>query len=171
MKIDRCWRIICLLGVFVGLSCTVSYKFNGASIDYSKTKTIAIADFPNIAESVYPPLANQFMEALRDIYSRQTRLQILKQGGDLELEGEIVGYDITPMAISADSYAAETKLTLTIKVRFINNVNPEDSFEKQYSASQNFDSSRMLTDVQDELIALMTQDITESIYNDTVAKW
>ena len=171
MRVYAWWRLICLIGVFVGTSCTVSYKFNGASIDYSKTKTIAIADFPNIAESVYPPLANQFMEALRDIYSRQTRLQVLKRGGDLELEGEIIGYDITPMAISADSYAAETKLTLTIKVRFTNNVNPEDSFEKQYSASQNFDSSRMLTDVQEELITLMTQDITESIYNDTVAKW
>lgn len=164
----------CLLSVFLLLccsGCSVSYKFNGASIDYSKTKSIAIADFPNIAENVYPPLANQFTEALRDLYSRQTRLQVLKRGGDLELEGEIVGYTITPMAISADSYAAETRLTLTVKVRFTNNVNPEDSFEKQYSASQNFDSSRMLTDVQDELLTLMTQDITESIYNDTVAKW
>ena len=167
----RCVFFVLLSVLLFNSGCVVSYKFNGASIDYSKTKTIAVADFPNVAESVYPPLANQFTEALRDLYSRQTRLQVLKQGGDLELEGEIVGYVITPMAISADSYAAETRLTLTVKVRFINNVNPEESFEKQYSASQNFDSSRMLTDVQDELIVLMTQDITESIYNDTVAKW
>lgn len=151
--------------------CTVSYKFNGASIDYTKTKSVSIAEFPNNAELVYPPLSNNFSEGLRDIFSRQTRLQILRKGGDLELEGEITGYTLTPMAISADSYSAETKLTLTVRVRFTNNVTPEDSFEKTYSAFQNFDSSQLLTDVQDDLLTTMIQEITESIYNDTVAKW
>ena len=102
---------------------------------------------------------------------RQTRLQLVKDGGDLQLEGEITGYTLTPLAISADSYSAETKLTLTVRVRFTNNVNPDDSYEKQYTASQNFSSDQMLTDVQDELITTMVQEITESIYNDTVAKW
>ena len=89
----------------------------------------------------------------------------------MNIEGEIVGYQLTPMAISADSYAAETKLTMTIKVRFSNNKNPEDDFEKSYSAYQTYDSSRMLTDVQDELMKVMVTEITDNIYNDTVAKW
>lgn len=152
-------------------SCLISYKFNGASIDYSKTKSISIADFPNNAALVYPPLSNNLSEGIRDIYSRQTRLQILRRGGDLELEGEITNYQLTPMAIAADSYSAETKLTLTIKVRFTNNVAPEESFEKTYSAFQTFDSSRMLNDVQEELCNTMIQEIAENIYNDTVAKW
>ncbi len=164
----------CLVLVWVAVvlkSCAISYKFNGASIDYSKTKTVAIADFPNNAELVHPPLANEFSEGLRDIYSRQTRLQLLKSGGDLALEGEIVDYRLTPMAISADSYSAETKLTLTIQVRFTNNVTPEDSFEKKYTANQIFDSNIMITDIQDELCKIMIQEIAENIYNDTVAKW
>ncbi|MGM9830566.1 MAG: LptE family protein [Paludibacteraceae bacterium] len=152
-------------------SCLISYKFNGASIDYSKTKSISIADFPNNAALVYPPLSNSLSEGIRDIYSRQTRLQILRRGGDLELEGEITNYQLTPMAIAADSYSAETKLTLTVKVRFTNNVAPEESFEKTYSAFQTFDSSRMLNDVQEELCNTMIQEIAENIYNDTVAKW
>lgn len=152
-------------------SCLISYKFNGASIDYSKTKSISIADFPNNAALVYPPLSNNLSEGIRDIYSRQTRLQILRRGGDLELEGEITNYQLTPMAIAADSYSAETKLTLTVKVRFTNNVAPEESFEKTYSAFQTFDSSRMLNDVQEELCNTMIQEIAENIYNDTVAKW
>ena len=106
-----------------------------------------------------------------DIYSRQTRLQILRRGGDMELEGEIVDYALTPMAISADNLSAETKLTITIKVRFTNNKAPEESFEKTYSAFQTFDSSRLLTDVQDELCATMITELAENIYNDTVAKW
>ncbi|MCI7575928.1 MAG: LPS assembly lipoprotein LptE [Bacteroidales bacterium] len=162
----------CVLLIFLLMpSCLISYKFNGASIDYSKTKSISIADFPNNATLVYPPLSNSLSEGIRDIYSRQTRLQILRRGGDLELEGEITNYQLTPMAIAADSYSAETKLTLTIKVRFTNNVAPEESFEKTYSAFQTFDSSRMLNDVQEELCNTMIQEIAENIYNDTVAKW
>ena len=151
--------------------CSIRYRFNGASIDYSTTKSISIADFPNMAALVSPSLSNEFSEALRDLFARQTRLQILRRGGNLELEGEIADYVLTPMAVAADSYSSETKLTLTIRVRFTNNVNPEESFEKTYSAFQNFDSSQLLNDVQDELCAIMIKEIAENIYNDTVAKW
>jgi hypothetical protein len=153
------------------VSCSISYKFNGSSIDYTKTKTISIFDFPNTAELVYPPLSQEFSEALRDSYTKQTRLQLLKKEGDLHLEGEIVGYQLTPLAISANSYASQTKLTLTIKVRFSNYKNPEEDFEKSYSAFQTFDSSLLLTNVQDALIKQMITDIVDNIYNDTVAKW
>ncbi|MPN21257.1 hypothetical protein SDC9_168636 [bioreactor metagenome] len=75
------------------------------------------------------------------------------------------------MSIGQDSYSAETKLTVTINVRFTNNQKPEDDFEKKYVAFQAFDSNRMITDVQDELLTTIIEDITDNIYNDTVAKW
>jgi hypothetical protein len=152
-------------------SCSISYKFNGANINYPTTHSISIADFPNNAPMVNPTLSNNLSEGIRDIYQRQTRLQILRKGGDLELEGEIVGYDITQGAISTDSYASESKLTIRVQVHFTNNSNPEDSFDKVYSAWQTFDASRMLSDVQDELCSVIITEIAESIYNDTVAKW
>jgi hypothetical protein len=152
-------------------SCVISYKFNGASIDYSKTQTITIADFPNVAALVHPPLSSNLSDGIRDLFQRQTRLEQVRRGGHLQLEGEITGYQLTPMAVSADSYAAETKLTMTVRVRFTNNVNPEESFEKTYTAYQTFDSSQMLNDVQDELCNIMIQEIADQIYNDTVAKW
>lgn len=164
-------KLFLLLLAFLLPSCLITYKFNGASIDYSKTKSISIADFPNNAALVNPTLSSDLSEGIRDIYTKQTRLQILRRGGDLELEGEITDYQLTPLAISADSYSAETKLTMTVRVRFTNNVTPEESFERTYSAFQTFDSSRLLTDVQDELCAIMIQEIAENIYNDTVARW
>jgi hypothetical protein len=166
-------RLLSLIVLVVPLlqGCVISYKFNGASIDYAKVHSISIADFPNNAALVYAQLSNILSEGIRDIYSRQTRLTILPKGGDLELEGEITGYTLTPMAISADSYSAMTKLTLTVKVRFTNNIAPEESFEKTYSAFQTFESSQLLSDVQDELCGNMVTEIAESIYNDTVAKW
>ena len=151
--------------------CAISYKFNGANINYETTKSISIADFPNNAAMVNPTLSNDLSEGIRNLYQRQTRLQILRKGGDLELEGEIVGYDITQGAISASSYASESKLTIRVTVRFTNNINPEESFERTYSAYQTFDASRLLSDVQDELCAVIITEIAESIYNDTVARW
>lgn len=152
-------------------SCSISYKFNGASIDYSTTQTIAIADFPNNAALVHPPLSNQLSEEIRDLFTRQTRLTVTRKDGDLELEGEIIGYELTPMGIGADGFSAETKLTITIRVRYTNNVNPDDSFERTYSAYQTFNSQQMLTDVQDALCETMVKELSENIYNDTVAKW
>ena len=151
--------------------CVISYKFNGASIDYATTKTISIADFPNVAPLVYAPLSTNLSDGIRDLFQRQTRLEQVRRGGNLEIEGEITGYTLTPMAVSADSYAAETKLTITVKVRFTNNVAPEESFEKTYTAYQTFDASQMLNDVQDELCNTMIAEIADQIYNDTVAKW
>ena len=152
-------------------SCSISFKLNGANINYQTTHSISIADFPNNAPMVNPTLSNNMSEAIRDLFQRQTRLQILRKGGDLELEGSIVGYDLSQGAISVDSYASESKLTIRVKVHFTNNVNPEDSFEKEYSAYQTFDASQMLSDVQDELCSIIIKEIADNIYNDTVAKW
>ena len=152
-------------------SCAVSFKFNGANINYQTTHSISVADFPNNAPMVNPTLSNNLTEAIRDLYQRQTRLQILRKGGDLEVEGSIVGYDITQGAISVDSYASESKLTIRVQVHFTNNINPEESFDKTYSAYQTFDAAKLLTDVQDELCAIIITEIAENIYNDTVAKW
>ena len=163
--------IICSTLLLLIASCSISYKFNGANINYQTTHSISVADFPNNAPMVNPTLSNNLSEGIRDLYQRQTRLQILRKGGDLELEGEIVGYDIAQGAIGANSYASESKLTIRVNVHFTNNIYPEDSFDKTYSASQTFDASRLLTDVQDELCAIIIQEIAENIYNDTVAKW
>ena len=164
-------RYIVLLVGMVLSGCSISYKFNGANINYQTTHSISIADFPNNAAMVNPTLSPNLTEAIRDLFQRQTRLQVLSKGGDLELEGEIVGYDISQGAISVDNYASENKLTIRVAVHFTNNIYPEESFDKTYSASQTYDASRLLTDVQDELCNIIITEISENIYNDTVAKW
>lgn len=169
LKRNKMWLFI-LIGL-VATACSISYKFNGASIDYTKVKTITIKDFPNQAPLVYPPLSQVFSEALKDIYIRQTRLQLVKSNGDLELEGEITGYDLTPMAVKEDAFASQTKLTVTIRVRYYNRVTPEDDFEQTFSAYREFDSNQMLQTVQDELCKQIVEELTEQIYNATVANW
>jgi hypothetical protein len=165
----RFFCFIALIALFSG--CTIQYKLNGASIDYNKIKTISISDFPNQASLVYPPLSQKFTEGLKDFFTRQTKLRMLTRDGDLNIEGEIVGYELTPMATEADGYASETKLTITINVRYTNNVNTEDHFEERFSAYRTFPSSSMLENVQDGLIEEMTKEISDIIFNKTVANW
>lgn len=151
--------------------CTIFYKFNGASIDYTKVKTISIKDFPNQAPLVYPPLSQQFTEGVKDIYVRQTRLSLVRDNGDLQLEGEITGYDLTPMAVKEDAYSSKTKLTITVKVRYTNRTNADEDFEQSFSAYREFDSNVMLQDVQNQLCSEIIEELADQIYNSTVANW
>lgn len=120
---------------------------------------------------VYAPLTDVLNETVKDIYARQTRLSLVNRNGDLEIEGEITNYDISSMSIQADAIAAETRLTIRVKVRFTNNKNHDEDFERTYTSFRNFSSNLMLNDVQDELITEMTKEIAELIFNDTVANW
>ncbi len=160
-----------MLIAFILSACTISYKFNGASIDYTKVKTISIKDFPNQAPLVYPPLSQQFTEGLKDIYIRQTRLNMVRDNGDLDLEGEITGYDLTQLAVKENAYASQSKLTITVKVRYSNRTNPDEDFEQTFSAYREFSNTQMLQDVQDALCSEMIKEIADQIYNATVANW
>ena len=175
MKIEKVNYIarfsLLLLTVVMGISCAVSYKFSGTSIDYSRTKTIQISDFDNQAQMVYAPLTDVFNETLKDLYARQTRLTRVNRNGDLEIEGEITNYDISSMSIQADALAAETRLTIRMKVRFVTNKEHDEDFERSYTSYRNSSSNLMLNDVQDDLITEMTKEFAELIFNDTDANW
>ena len=160
-----------ILLLIILTSCTISYKFNGAAIDYNTTKTISVAEFPIRAALVYPPLGPAFNEALKDIYTRQTRLSIVKTGGDLQVEGEITGYDLSPQAVTEDAYASQTRLTISVKVRYTNTKNPNLNVDQTFRAYRDFSSSQMLTQVQDELISQIVDELAELIFNATVGSW
>ena len=152
-------------------SCTISYKFNGASINYNLIKTISVSDFPIRAALVYPPLSGDFTNSLKDAYTQQTALQMVDVNGDLQVEGEITGYDLSPQAVGTDAYATMTRLTITVKVRFTNTKEPQYDFDRTFSAYQDFSSTQMLTDVQDGLIETITDELVDLIFNATVANW
>ena len=160
-----------ILLLIILTSCTISYKFNGAAIDYNTTKTISVAEFPIRAALVYPPLGPAFNEALKDIYTRQTRLSMVKTGGDLQVEGEITGYDLSPQAVTEDAYASQTRLTISVKVRYTNTKNPNLNVDQTFSAYRDFSSSQMMTQVQDELISQIVDELAELIFNATVGSW
>ncbi len=152
-------------------ACSVSYKFNGASIDYTKTKTIQIKDFPIRSAYVWGPMASIFNNELRDIFGKQTKLIQVKRNGDLQIEGEITQYQQRNKSVSADGYSAQTELSMTVNVRFTNTKKHDEDFERTFTATQTYESTRNLNSVQEELVTQMTQDICDQIFNATVANW
>ena len=152
-------------------ACSVSYKFNGASIDYTKTKTIQIKDFPIRSAYVWGPMASIFNNELKDIFGKQTKLIQVKRNGDLQIEGEITQYQQRNKSVSADGYSAQTELSMTVNVRFTNTKKHDEDFERTFTATQSYESTQNLNSVQEELVTQMTQDICDQIFNATVANW
>ncbi|MGN0068117.1 MAG: LptE family protein [Prevotella sp.] len=153
------------------MACSVSYKFNGASIDYSKVKTIQIADFPIRSSYVWGPMGPMFNNELKDIFASHTRLTQVKRNGDLKIEGEITQYSQRNKSVSSEGYSAQTELSITVNVRFTNNTNHNEDFEKQFTATSSYETTQSLSSVQEELVREMVKDLTDQIFNATVANW
>ena len=152
-------------------ACSVSYKLNGASIDYTKTKTIQINDFPIRASYVWGPMQSIFNNQLKDMYGSYTKLIQVKRNGDLKVEGEITQYQQRNKAVSAEGYSSQTELSMTVNVRFTNTKNHSEDFERSFTATASYETTQNLVSVQEQLVTQMSKDICEQIFNATVANW
>ena len=151
--------------------CKVKYSFSGASIS-PLAKTVSIAYFPNNAPMVAPALSSALTDALKDRFARQTKLSNVRDGGDLHFEGEIVGYTATPTAIAGgDMGAMENKLTITVKVRFTNSIEPHLNFDRTFSQNSTFDTAVPLQQAEGSLIPEIVEMLVEDIFNAAVANW
>lgn len=165
-------RIIMMLLLMLPMGgCTISYKLNGAAIDYQVYKTIYVSQFPIRAALVYPPLQQTFENELLDYITRNTRLSTVDSGGDLQLEGEITGYALSPQAVTENAYASKTRLTITVRVKYIDNRQEGKDVDQTFSAYRDFDSSEMLSDVQDELCNQISKELVDLIFNATLGNW
>ena len=146
------------------------YSFTGASIP-DAAKTFSVAYFPNNAPMVSPTLSTMLTESLKDKFSRQTKLQLVEEGGDFAFEGEITGYSSTTASVSSDNYAQLNRLTITVRVEFTNVVEPQNSFVQSFSQFADYDSQQLLTDIQSELDQQIVDQIVTDIFMAAAANW
>ena len=167
-------RIIAACVLIISMTaggCIPRYTLNGSSINYDIYKNINISDFPIRASLVYPPLQQTFENELLNYVTRNTRLNVIDGNSDLELSGEITGYSLSPQAVGTDAYATETRLTITVHVKYTDNKNPANNIDQSFSAYRQFDSSLMLTDVQDGLCQEISEELVNLIFNATLGNW
>ncbi len=167
-------KILFILVGFLALtfvSCSVSYKFNMSSIDYTKVKTIQIADFPIRSSYVWGPMGPMFNNRLKEQFADHTKLSQVRRNGDLKIEGEITNYTQKNKSVSAEGYSAQTELAITVTVRFTNNTNHQEDFEKTFTATSSYETTQSLASVQEQLVTEMVKDLCDQIFNATVANW
>ena len=155
---------------FVVQSCGI-YSFTGTSIQ-PDVKTVTINYFEYKALKVNPSLSNTLTEAMQDKFLKLTKLEQVDMDGDLEIVGAVTGYDVKATAVTANESVAQNRLTVTVKVQFINRKYPEDGFEsKSFSAYQDFDANQALESVESTLCEDIVEQLCDDIFNATVAQW
>ena len=172
MKI-RSSILILLSIVFLAIvitACKIGYSFTGASIA-PNVKTFSVYYFPNRARLVNPNLSQNFTDGLQEKLIRQTSLNQIAESGDLEFSGQITDYDVKPMNIQEGDIAALNRLTVSIKVKFVNNKDHEQDWEKSFSAYEDFDSNKSLSEAEDDLVVEIVKKLTEDIFNASIANW
>ena len=170
MKTRSVILLACIIGCF-STACVPSFKLNGSALDYTVYKTIRVSEFPIRAALVYAPLQQTFENKLLDYVQRNTRLQITDGASDLEIEGEITGYSLSPQAVTEDAYASKTRLTITVRVKYIDNREDANNVDQSFSAYRDFDATELLIDVQDQLCEEICNDLVDLIFNATLGNW
>lgn len=151
-------------------SCGI-YSFTGTSIQ-PDVKTVTINYFEYLAPKVNPSLSNDLTQALQEKFLKLTKLELVDIDGDLEITGAVTGYDVKATAITANESASKNRLTVNVKISFVNRKYPEEDFpDKSFSAYADFDATQSLDAVEATLCEEIIEKLCEDMFNATVANW
>lgn len=158
-----------VLLIFFLQSCGI-YSFTGASIS-SEINSVSVSNFDVLAPSSPPVLSNLLSETLKDKFNDETSLSILSNDGDLQFEGEITSYNLKPIAIQADETAAQNRLTISVKVKYTNMKDDEFNYHTNFSRFRDYSSTQELSDVEQQLLEEIAQELVEDIFNKALSNW
>ncbi len=166
--------VLMVLLLVIGSGCKITYSLSGASIS-PDVKSVFVDYFRNRSRVINPTLSQTFTEAMKDKFVNETGLTLNTDQGDLEFSGEITGYDVRPLSIQKSDtgrdFASMNRLTVTVKVIFVNNKNHDQDFNTTFSAYYDWDSNKTINQIESEAVQVIVQQLTEDIFNKSVANW
>lgn len=160
--------VVLVTGIFN--ACKISYSFSGA-VPMVGVKTFSVYYFPNRAQLVNPNLSQSFTDGLQEKLTRQTSYNQISDNGDLEYSGQITEYDIKPMNIQQGDVAGQNRLTVSVKVKFVNNKFHDQDWEKTFTQYSDFDSNQSFSSAEDGLVTEIVTKLTDDIFNASIANW
>ena len=174
MTYKRFHLLLMVLMLFTASGCKISYSLSGASIS-PEVKSVFIDYFRNRSKVINPTLSQTFTEAMKDKFVNETGLSLHSDNGDLEFSGEITGYDVRPLSVqkseSGMDFASMNRLTITVKVIFVNNKEHDQDFNTSFSAYFDWDSTKAINQVENEAVQVITTQLVDDIFNKSVANW
>ena len=167
-------RILSILLILImplfAMQCKVSYSFSGVNIS-PEIKTVSVQYYQNRAPIVQAQLSQLFTDAMIDKIQSNTTLDLIPSNGDIDFSGEIRGYETRPTAITGQEVAARNRLTITVRIRYVNNQDPELDYDTNFSRYEDYDATLNLSDVEDELIEIIVGYLVEDIFNKAFVNW
>tara|TARA_Y100000389_G_C17416136_1_gene493817 strand:+ start:917 stop:1414 length:498 start_codon:yes stop_codon:yes gene_type:complete len=162
-------RVLIIISLFFLNSCSGGYSFTGG--DIGDAETVVVRRFDNLAPLVNPKLSQEFTEKLQELLVRQTPLTLVKANEDLSFSGEIVNYEVKSEAPGANDQIAQSRLSITVKVRFKNFLDTEKDFDQNFSSYRNFPATSDLSSVEDVLVDEIIFELVEKIFNRSLVNW
>jgi len=154
--------------------CKINYSFSGANIS-PEIKTVSVQFFPNRVTPgngfVNPNFSQTFTDALKDKIKAQTSLNFASDIGDVDFEGEITKYKAEPLAVTGRQIAELNRFTITVRVKYTNTFNSDESFDNQFSRYEDYQSSKDLQSVEQDLSEKILEQLTEDIFNQAFVNW
>lgn len=162
---------IIVLFLILTSGCTMSYSFTGASIPPT-AKTFSVAYFKNNSSLVEPTMAQVITDALISRMLNQTRLTQVESNGDLDFQGIITSYQPSqPISIVDQETTAQNRMTIAIKVTFVNRVDDKLNFDKSFSRYADYSSDLDVSSISDQYISNIADLLSEDVFNEAVANW
>ncbi len=163
--------IICTLLFFVLLqtSC-LHYSLTGASI-HPDAKTVSVEYFKNTAPIFNPSLSQEITDMLQNKLISQTSLKLTDGKGDLQFKGQIIDYSVAPVGVNSNDRASQNRLTIRVKVEFINELEENYSFQETFSRFADYESTQILSSVESSLVPEILELLTDDIFNKAVVNW
>lgn len=158
-----------LLSLCVG-ACSGGYSFTGASIP-PDAKTISVAQFPNYASTVNPQLSQKLTDDLRNLFASQTSLNVVNNNADMEVTGEITTYSTRAAALSSNDEVSMNRLTISVKVKFVNKKDPNADFEQSFTRYRDYNAQLNFSSVESSLMAEIVEELCDDIFNKAVVNW
>ena len=154
--------------LLVMVACSGGYSFTG--IDSGDAQTYSVKMFPNYAALVNVNLSLAFTENLKQTILQQTPLQLITKGGDLQFEGSIVTYTVNPISAKQET-ASQNRLTITVKTKFINNLDNDKNYEQNFTRYRDYDASQSFSSVEAQLVDEIIDELAEDIINKAIGGW
>ena len=174
MTYKRFHLLVMVLLLFIAAGCSITYSLSGASIS-PDVKSVFVDYFRNRSKVINPTLSQTFTEAMKDKFVNEIGLSLHSDQGDLEFSGEITGYDVRPLSVqkseSGMDFASMNRLTITVKVIFVNNKDHDQDFNTSFSAYFDWNSTKTINQIENEAVQVITTQLIDDIFNKSVANW
>ncbi|MCE6990234.1 LptE family protein [Dyadobacter sp. CY323] len=167
---ERLILVLLFLHCSVFISGCGVYSFTGTNLS-PDIKTFSVLNFTMGTAGGPSDLPQRLTEDLKEYFQRNTSLISQPGGGDLVIEGSIVGYDVLAAAPTANDQAGLNRLNVSVQVRYTNAKDETKNFDQSFTYYADFPQDQTLNQNEARLLPTIRENLVQQIFNKSAADW